>query len=158
MIEKVTSYFPPQPQVKKAPSPSHKKPKKTQLHSPVPISHHKPHAKGMIPSQEPDRSTPTYTNTTPTPIVFPSCRAAELDWVDDADHEQSRVVAPQAQYHPVYYKKWESRRPQTQEDVHWTRAPSLSTSVSSTGSSVLLMAPKRWDSIRGRKDGRVIAA
>ncbi|KAF9221408.1 hypothetical protein BS17DRAFT_881848 [Gyrodon lividus] len=156
VIDKFSDYFPRLPQAKNPSSPSSsKKSKKIQHPSPAPVFRHKSSAKKIVPSQERDRSTPTYSHT-PTPVVFPSCRAVELDWVDVEDDKEEMVVAPQAQYHPAYYQKYASQRQYVAEEVHWTRAPSLSTS--SSGSSVLLMAPKRWGGIRGRKDGRAIAA
>jgi len=82
---------------------------------------------------------------TPTPVVFPSCRAVEVDWDGDEDDEDSFVS--QAHY-PRYQPKY---MPQA-------RAPSCSPSDSSSGSSVLLMAPKRLDAMRGRRGGRVIVA
>ncbi|KAL4062470.1 hypothetical protein V8B97DRAFT_1916841 [Scleroderma yunnanense] len=90
-------------------------------------------------------STPTETHT-PTPVVFPSSRAVDLDW--DGDEESPEIIfAPRAQYHPAFQTK--SELPY-EEDVHWTRSPSPAPSASTTGSSILLMAPKRWDSSRGR--------
>ncbi|KIJ62007.1 hypothetical protein HYDPIDRAFT_30827 [Hydnomerulius pinastri MD-312] len=155
VIEKVADYFPSVPQVKKNSSPasSSKKSKKTQSPSSAPIFRYKSPAKKITPSHERDHSTPTHSHT-PTPVVFPSCRAVELDWDDDEDDDIA--VAPPAQYD--YRQTHEAQRPHLEEDIHWTRAPSPAASVSSTGSSVLLMAPKRWDGIRGRKDGRAIAA
>ncbi|KIJ20792.1 hypothetical protein PAXINDRAFT_165636 [Paxillus involutus ATCC 200175] len=152
VTEKLTDYFPRLPLVKKTSS-SSKKPKTTQPPSPTPVLRHKSPTKKNTASQERDRSTPTHSHT-PTPVVFPSCRAAELIMADVEDDEE-RAVAPQAQYHPAYYQKYAPQRQYAQEQV---RSQSLATSVSSTGSSVLLMAPKRWDGIRGRKGGRAIAA
>ncbi|KAG8220870.1 hypothetical protein J3R82DRAFT_2365 [Butyriboletus roseoflavus] len=155
VIEKVTDYFPAVPQGKK-PLSSSKKSKKTPVHSPAPLSRHKLPAKKVFFSPHRDPSTPTHSHT-PTPVIFPSCRAAELDWVDGEDEDQDEiVVAPQPQYHPAYYQKCDSQR--QIEPVHWTRAPSLSSSLASSDSSVLLMAPKRWDGVRGRKGTRAIAA
>ncbi|KAH0836584.1 hypothetical protein J3R83DRAFT_8284 [Lanmaoa asiatica] len=155
VIEKVTDYFPALPQGKETSSPSSscKKSKKSPPHSPAPLCRHKPPPKKLLPSSDRDRSTHSHT---PTPVIFPSCRAAELDWVDGEDEDEHELVAPQPQYHPTYYHKYEPQR-QT-EPVHWTRAPSLSSSISSSDSSVLLMAPKRWDAVRGRKGTRAIAA
>lgn len=158
VIEKVTDYFSPVPQGKKpsSPSSSSKKSKKTLAHSPAPLCRHKPPTKKVAPSSHMDRSTPTHSHT-PTPVIFPSCRAADISWVDGEDEDEDEiVVAPQPQYHPAYHQEYEPH-PQT-ESVHWTRAPSFSSSVSSSGSSVLLMAPKRLDGIRGRKGTRAIAA
>ena len=136
VIEKVTDYFPPLPRGKKTsfPSSSSKKSKQIPPPSPAPVYRHKP-AKKVVPFVHRDRSTYSHT---PTPVVFPSCRTAELDWVDGEDEDEDVMVyAPQ----PTYYQKYE---PQPQfEHVHWTRAPSLSSSVASSDSSVLLMATKR---------------
>jgi hypothetical protein len=141
VIEKVTDYFPPLPQGKKTsftPS-SSKKSKQTPPPSPASVYRHKPSPKKVVPFAHRDRSTYSHT---PTPVVFPSCRAAELDWVDGEDEDEDEMLcAPQPQWHPTYYQKYE---PQPQfEPVHWTRAPSLSSSLSSSDSSVLLMATKR---------------
>ena len=158
VIEKVTDYFPAVPQGKKtcSPSSSPKKSKKTPAHSPPPVSRHKLPAKKVAASPHRDPSTPTHSHT-PTPVIFPSCRAADLDWVNGDDDDQDEiVVAPQPLYHPTYYQKYDSQR--HIEPIHWTRAPSLSSSLSSSDSSVLLMAPKRWDGVRGRKGTRAIAA
>lgn len=157
IIEKVTDYFPPLLHGKKPPPPpsSSKNSKKTPPQSPAPAFRHKLSAKKVVPFLDRDRSTSTHSHT-PTPVIFPSCRAADLDWVDGDEDEDELVIAPQPQYHPTYYRKHE---PQWEtEPVHWTRAPSLSSSVSSSSSSVLLMAPKFRDNIRGRKDTRAIAA
>ncbi|KAI9461469.1 hypothetical protein HD554DRAFT_2176257 [Boletus coccyginus] len=143
VIEKVTDYFPALPRGKKTsfPSSSSKKSKKTPPQSPTPVSRVKLSAKKVVPSADRDRSTPTRSHT-PTPVIFPSCRAAELDWVDGEDEEEDQmVVAPKPQYHPTYYQKHQPQR--RIEHVHWTRAPSLSSSVSSSDSSVLVMATKR---------------
>lgn len=141
VIEKVTDYFPALPQGKKtsfSPS-SSKKSKQAPPPSPAPVYRHKSSVKKVVPFVHRDRSTHSHT---PTPVIFPSCRAAELDWVDGEDEDEDEMVwAPQPQYHPTYHQKYE---PQPQfEPVHWTRAPSLSSSVSSSDSSVLLMATKR---------------
>ncbi|KAF8557752.1 hypothetical protein OG21DRAFT_1520271 [Imleria badia] len=154
VIEKVTDYFPPLPHGKKPPPPSwsSKNSKKTPPQSPAPVSRRNLPAKKVLPFLDRDRSTSTHSHT-PTPVIFPSCRAAELDWVDGEDEDEDElVVAPQPQYHPTYYYKHEPK------PVHWTRAPSLSSSVSSSNSSVLLMAPKCRDVIRGRKGTCEIAA
>ncbi|KIL00773.1 hypothetical protein PAXRUDRAFT_821359 [Paxillus rubicundulus Ve08.2h10] len=149
VTEKFTDYFPRLPLAKKTFS-SSKKPKTIQPLSPVPVLRRKSPTKKIVAPQERDRSSPTHSHT-PTPVVFPSCRAAVVDVEDD----DGRAVAPQAQYHSAYYQKYAPQRQYAQEQL---RSPSLATSVSSTGSSVLLMAPKRWDDIRGRKGGRAIAA
>lgn len=94
-----------------------------------------------------DRGRSTPHSHTPTPVVFPSCRAAELDWDDDEDDNES-FVSQVHYHHPHYQQKFEPQ----------ARAPSPSPSNSSTDSSVLLMAPKRLDGIRGRRGGRVIIA
>lgn len=163
VIEKVTDYFPPLPPQQKKPSSSpssSKKSKKTPPQSPAPAFRRKQSVKKVAPALDKYRPTSAHSHT-PTPVIFPSCRAAELYWVggqdeDEDEDEQQMVVAPRAQYHPAYYQKYE---PQREIDlVHWTRAPSLSSSVSSTNSSVLLMAPKCRDATGGSRSTRMIAA
>ncbi|KAG1741061.1 hypothetical protein EDB19DRAFT_2024714 [Suillus lakei] len=141
VVEEIKSYFPPYLSAKTCP-PRSKKSKIIQTPSPAPIKHKKFPAMKATLFNDRDRSTPTDSHT-PTPVVFPSCRAAELDWDDDDDDDERFV--PQAHYHH-FQQKYEPQ----------TRSPSLSPSDSSTGSSILLMAPKRLD-VRGRRGGRVIA-
>ncbi|KAF8141700.1 hypothetical protein EV363DRAFT_1413039 [Boletus edulis] len=155
VIEKVTDYFPPPPQGRKTsyPSSSSRKSKKTPPQSPAPLHRHKQSPKKLVPSADRDRSTSSHSHT-PTPVIFPSCRAAELSWVDGEDEDQDEMVpAPQFHYH--HHHKYEPQR--DIEPVHWTRAPSLSSSVSSSDSSVLLMAPKYRDGFRGCKGTRAVA-
>ena len=138
VIEKVTDYFPSLPQGKKTSSPpsSSKKSKKTSPHSPPLVNRHKQSAKKTVAFPDRDHSTPTHSHT-PTPVIFPSCRA----WVDDEDDAQEELfVAPRPQYHPSFQKY----EPQRQvEPVRWSRAPSLSSSVSSSDSSVLLITRRK---------------
>lgn len=146
VIEKVTDYFPPVSQVKKTSSSASysKKPKKP---PPSPVSHHKPYVKKVVPFRDRDHSA----SHTPTPVIFPSCRAVELDWVDGEDEDEDEMVlAPQPEYHPTYYQKHES--------VRWTRPVSLSSSVTSSDSSMLLIAPKGRDGCRGRRGTLAIVA
>jgi hypothetical protein len=140
VAEEIKSYFPPYLSAKTSP-PRSKKANIIQSPSPAPMIRQKfPVMKATL-FNDRDRSTPTDSHT-PTPVVFPSCRAAEFDWDDDDDDNESFV--PQAHYQHLQYK------PQM-------RSPSLSPSASSsTGSSILLMAPKRLD-VQGRRGGRVIA-
>ncbi|KAG2344111.1 hypothetical protein BDR05DRAFT_962419 [Suillus weaverae] len=141
VIEEIKTYLPPYLSAKTSP-PRSKKAKIIQSPSPSPMLRPKfPVTKATL-FNDHDRSTPTDSHT-PTPVVFPSCRAAELDWDDDDDDDESFV--PQARYQH-FHQKYEPH----------TRSPSLSASASSTGSSILLMAPKRLD-VRGRRSGRVIA-
>jgi len=112
--------------------------------SPARVVRQKPPIAKVALFHDRDRSTPPHSHT-PTPVVFPSCRAADLDWDDDEDDKETYVS--QAHYHP-HQQKFEPQ----------ARAPSSSPSDSSSGSSVLLMAPKRWDGVRGRRGGRVIVA
>ena len=144
VIEKVTDYFPAMPSTKKT-APASKRPKKT----PPPISAPVARPKRAVAASERDHATPTHSHT-PTPVVFPSCRA----WVDEDDVQDELLVAPQPQYHPAYFLKCDSQ--QHVASVQWTRAPSLSSSLSSSDSSVLLMAPRRADGVRGRKAAHAI--
>ncbi|KAG6335740.1 hypothetical protein ID866_3348 [Astraeus odoratus] len=144
LLEKAQDYFSAvHPRAKNHPShSSSKKAKKTLSPHPAPLLRNK------SPVQKPSRtyerrSTPTTQTHTPTPVIFPSCRAVDVDW-DEEDEEQEIVAAPRAQYHPAYRPKL------VEDDVHWTRAPSPAASVSSTGSSILIMAPKRRDTGRSR--------
>ncbi|KAG9312904.1 hypothetical protein JVU11DRAFT_6337 [Chiua virens] len=122
VIEKVTDYFPPFPHGKKtSPPSSSKKSKKTPPQSPAPVSRHKQSTKKVSPPDR-DRLTPSPSHT-PTPVIFPSCRAAELDWAADEDEDEDEImIASQPQYHPTYHQKYEPQ--QDAEPVYWTRAPS----------------------------------
>ncbi|KAG2141337.1 hypothetical protein DEU56DRAFT_796322 [Suillus clintonianus] len=141
VVEEIKSYFPPYLSSKTSP-PRQKKSKIIQSPPPAPIIRQKFAVMKATHFNDRDRSTPTDSHT-PTPVVFPSCRAAEFD-LDDDDDDESFV--PQAHYHHHFQQKYEPQ----------TRSPSLSPSNSSSGSSILLMAPKRVDA-RGRRGGRVIA-
>ncbi|KAH7890687.1 hypothetical protein F5I97DRAFT_1799000 [Phlebopus sp. FC_14] len=147
VVEKVSDYFPPPAQVNKASPapPSSTKAKKTKPPSPT-SSRQKLPAKKTVKSYDRDSLTPTHH----TPVVFPSCRAADLDW-DDGEDDEEVVVALQPRYHLVCQQKDEPQRQHAHGSARRTRAPSPAASVSSTGSSVLLMAPKRRDGIKGRK-------
>lgn len=142
VVEEIKTYFPPYLSAKTSP-PRSKKAKIIQSPSPAPMIRQKfPVMKATL-FNDRDRSTPTDSHT-PTPVIFPSCRAAELDWDDDDDDNESFVQQAHYQHFQQKYK------PQT-------RSPSLSPSASSgTGSSILLMAPKRFG-VQGRRGGRVIA-
>lgn len=145
VIEKVTDYFPPLPHPKRTPPSSSKKLKPSQ---PRP----KFASKKAVAPPDRDHSTPTHSHT-PTPVIFPSCRA----WVEDEDQvREELLVAPQPQYHPCYYQP-KCASPHV-ESVYRMRAPSPSSSISSSDSSILLMVRKRTDGLRGRKGGKVIAA
>ncbi|KAG2056851.1 hypothetical protein BDR06DRAFT_952503 [Suillus hirtellus] len=139
VVEDIKTYFPPYLCAKTSPPRS----KKAKNHPPTPPPIARPKfsvTKAAI-FNDRDRSTPTDSHT-PTPVVFPSCRAAELDWDDDDDDS----FVPQAQYQH-FQQGYESK----------ARSVSFSPSASSgTGSSILLMAPKRLD-VRGRRGGRAIA-
>jgi hypothetical protein len=133
VVEEIKTYFPPYLTAKTSP-PRSKKAKINQLPSPAPVIRQKFPVMKATHFNDRDRSTPTDSHT-PTPVVFPSCRTAELDWDDD---EESFI--PQAHFH----HKFEA-------------SPSLAPSASSsTGSSILLMAPKRLG-VRARRGGRAIA-
>ncbi|KAH7913066.1 hypothetical protein BJ138DRAFT_1082382 [Hygrophoropsis aurantiaca] len=90
---------------------------------------------------------------TPTPVVFPSCRAGDLeDW--DDEEEEDRFLPPQ--HVPKYEQAY-------LEESRWRRPVSLSSSnssVSSTGSSMLVMKARehQWDAARGRRGGQAIRA
>lgn len=144
-IEEIKSCFPHFSPPKKTCSPRAKKSTMIRLSTPARVVRPKSSAAKLSFFHDRDLSTPPQSHT-PTPVIFPSCRAVELDWADDEDDKECFVS--QAHYHPRYQQKFEPQ----------ARAPSPSPSNSSTGSSVLLMAPKRWDGIRGRRDGRVIVA
>jgi len=144
-VEKPQDYFSsPPPRARKPSSRSSSEKAKLTLSPPSPpVAQRKPRAENLPRTYE-LASTPTETHT-PTPVIFPSSRAVELDWDEDAEGPEI-IIAPRAQYHPAYRTK--SVKPCN--DAPCARAPSLASSVSSTGSSILLMAPKRWDSARGR--------
>lgn len=143
VVEEIKSYFPPYTPAKITSLPRSKKSRIIQSSSPAPVIRQKFPATKVARFNDRDRSTPTDSHT-PTPVVFPSCRAAELDW--DDDEEES--FAPQAHYHHHHHQhKYEPQ----------ARAPSSSSSDSSSDSSILLMASKRLDGIRGRRGGRIIA-
>jgi hypothetical protein len=130
VVEEIKTYFPPYLTAKTSP-PRSKKAKIIQSPSPAPVIRQKFPVMKATHFNDRDRSTPTDSHT-PTPVVFPSCRAAELDWDDD---EESFV--PQAHFQHKF-------------EPSASLAPSAS---SSTGSSILLMAPK----VRARRCGHVIA-
>lgn len=139
VVEEIKTYFPPYLSAKTSP-PRSKKAKIIQSPSPAPVIRQKFPVMKATHFNDRDRSTPTDSHT-PTPVVFPSCRTAELDWDDD---DESFV--PQAHYQH-FQQKFEPQ----------TCSPSLALSASSsTGSSILLMAPKRLD-VRARRGGRAIA-
>lgn len=143
VVEEIKSHFPHFASSKKT-SPSRSK-HSTLLKSssPARVVRKKSPAAKLTFSHDRDLSTSPHSHT-PTPVFFPSCRATELDWDDDEDDRESFVSkAHYSHYQPKY-------EPQA-------RAPSTATSDSS-GSSVLLMASKRWDGTRGRRSGRVIVA
>ncbi|KAI6149719.1 hypothetical protein BKA82DRAFT_997999 [Pisolithus tinctorius] len=140
------SYYYSLPPLEKGSSSSEFKPKKTPSPRPAVFVNRKP------PAKKPTRvggwtSTPTETHT-PTPVIFPSCRSFDVDWDEDGDI----FIAPDSQYHPAYRTKHEASYVE-EEIVYCARPPSPARSTSSTGSSVLFMAPKR----RGGIHGRVIA-
>ncbi|KAG1746734.1 uncharacterized protein EDB91DRAFT_1199233 [Suillus paluster] len=142
VIEEIKSYFPPYSSAAKTTSlPRSKKSRIIQSSSPAPVVRQKFPTTKVSLFNDRDRSTPTDSHT-PTPVVFPSCRAAELDWDDD---DQDSFVPP-AHYHHHYQHNYESR----------PRAASPSPSDSSSDSSILLMASKRLDGVRGRRGGRLI--
>ncbi|KAI6001056.1 hypothetical protein F5J12DRAFT_894679 [Pisolithus orientalis] len=137
------SYYYSLPPLEKGTSSSEFKPKKTPSPRPAVFVNRKP------PAKKPTRvggwtSTPTETHT-PTPVIFPSCRSFDVDWDEDGDI----FIAPDSQYHPAYRTKHEASYVE-EEIVYCARSPSPAGSTSSTGSSVLFMAPKRRGGIRGR--------
>ncbi|KAG2070177.1 hypothetical protein BDR04DRAFT_1100348 [Suillus decipiens] len=142
VVEETKTYFPPYLSAKTS-LPHSKKAKIVQSPSPAPMIRQKfPVMKATL-FNDRNRSTPTDSHT-PTPVVFPSCRAAELGWDDDDDDNESFV--PQAHYQH-FQQKFEPQ----------PRSPALSHSASSSaGSSILLMAPKRL-AVQSRRGGRVIA-
>ncbi|KAG2150216.1 uncharacterized protein EDB93DRAFT_1084184 [Suillus bovinus] len=129
VIEEIKTYFPPYLSAKTSPHRSKKA--KIQPPSPPPMKRPKFPVMNATLFNDRDRSTPTDSHT-PTPVVFPSCRATEFGWDDDDDDDDEESFVPQAHFQQF--------QPQT-------RSPSAS---SGSGSSILLMAPKRLD-VRGRR-------
>ncbi|KAH7926392.1 hypothetical protein BV22DRAFT_1032889 [Leucogyrophana mollusca] len=141
-----SKYFPPQPSKTKqfkhsAPSPSPSPPPVRRKITPKKSTHPYDHT----------NVTPTHT---PTPVVFPSCRAADLEDWDDEEDEEDHFFSPQrvSKYEQAYIEESQWRRPVSP-------SPSRS-STSSTGSSVLVMKARehQWDAARGRRGGQAIRA
>ncbi|KAI5995678.1 hypothetical protein EDD15DRAFT_2195622 [Pisolithus albus] len=138
------TYYYSLPPLEKGRTSSVSKPKKTPSPRPAVSANRKP------PAKKPARvggwtSTPTETHT-PTPVMFPSCRSFDVDWDEDGDI----LIPPDSQYHPAYRMKHEASYVEECDVRCRPRTPSPTHSMSSTGSSVLFMAPKRRGPVRGR--------
>ncbi|KAI6044196.1 hypothetical protein EDC04DRAFT_2599549 [Pisolithus marmoratus] len=139
-----SSYYYSLPPLEKGRSSSDSKPKKTPSPRPAVFANRKP------PAKKPTRvggwtCTPTETHT-PTPVIFPSCRSFDVDWDEDGDI----FIAPDSQCHPAYRTKQKVSHIEEEVVQFCPPSPSPARSASSTGSSILFMAPKRRDAVRGR--------